>query len=143
MIIGEKMNVIRSVFLALAVLAALGGVAGAQYTNAITFSNVIVSPNPVVAGSNVTIGFQLYNSYNSWLYNVNLQPEGTYPLLNVSPLKGIQIGILNSGLTGNYFNYTFTIPNSTPSGTYTLTFLATYFVYSPTGVDVSTSFPSS
>ncbi len=133
------MNVIRSVFLVFAALVALVGIAGAQYTNALTFANITVSPNPVVAGSNVTIRFQLYNSYNSWLYNVNLQPEGTYPLLNVSPIKGIQIGTLNSGLTGNYFNYTFTVPNSTPSGTYALTFLATYFVYGPSGVVVSSS----
>lgn len=133
------MNIIKSAFLGVVLLAVLGGIAGAEYTNALTFANVTVSPNPVVAGSNVTVRFQLYNSYNSWLYNVNLQPEGTYPLLNVSPLNGIQIGVLNSGLTGNYFNYTLKIPSSTPSGTYALTFLATYFVYSPTGVVVSSS----
>ena len=117
-------------FLAIAVMTVAGQAGGA-----LSFANVSVSPNPVVAGGSATIRFQIYNSYNFWLYNVNLQPMGSYPLLNVSPLSSYH-GQMDPGLNPGYFNYTVEIPNTTPSGVYTITFAATYYIYASQGVDV-------
>src|SRR5271157_5755052 len=121
----------RAVFLVFAAAVMLSGLASAQITwnNALSFANVSVSPNPVVAGGNVAIRFQMYNSYDYWVYNTNLQPEGSYPLLNTSPLKSDILGVINPGLNGNYINYTIAIPATTPSGVYTITFVATYYAY--------------
>src|SRR5271157_4620728 len=139
-IIGVNMRA-KSFFLAIAAAMMLSGMACAQatLTGALSFANVSVSPNPVVAGGNAVIKFQLYNSFNFWIYNVNLQPEGSYPLLNVSPINSKVVGVLNPGLNGNYLNYTIAVPATTPSGVYTLTFVATYYAYASSGVIVSSS----
>jgi VCBS repeat-containing protein len=129
----------QTIFLALAIMAVMSGVASAQYANSVSLTNVSVSPNPVVAGGNATIRFQLYNTYNYWLYGTTLQPTGSYPLLNVSPLNSHPIGVLDPGLNARYYNYTMVIPNTTPSGTYTLTFTATYMLYSTQATEIASS----
>jgi hypothetical protein len=114
---------------------------GAQsvYDNALSLSNVTVSPNSVVAGGSVTMRFQLYNSYDGWIYNTNLEPSGSYPILNASPLNNYVVGQMVSGTNPKYYNYTFTIPNTISSGVYTINFVATYFVYGPTGTVIGSS----
>lgn len=130
----------KQVLFALAAFLAVAGMAAAATENgALSLANVSVSPNPVIAGGSATIRFQIYNSYDFWLNNVNLQPAGSYPLLNVSPLSSYHIEQIDPGLNPGYFNYTIAIPNTTPSGAYTLTFTSTYYAIGPTGVDVSTS----
>ena len=129
----------QTIFLALAIMAVMSGVASAQYANSVSLTNVSVSPNPVIAGGNATIRFQLYNTYNYWLYGTTLQPTGSYPLLNVSPLNSHPIGQLDPGLNPKYYNYTIEIPNTTPSGTYTLTFTATYMLYSTQATEIASS----
>jgi hypothetical protein len=129
----------QTIFLALAIIAVMSGVASAQYANSVSLTNVSVSPNPVIAGGNATIKFQLYNTYNYWLYGTTLQPTGSYPLLNVSPLNSHPIGVLDPGLNAKYYNYTIEIPNTTPSGTYTLTFTATYMLYSTQATEIASS----
>ena len=130
---------IQAVFLALAFMALVSGVASAQYANSVSLTNVSVLPNQVISGGNVTIRFQLYNTYNYWLYGTTLQPTGSYPLLNVSPLDSNTIGMLNPGLNPKYYNYTIEIPNTTPSGTYTITFTATYMLYTTQETEVASS----
>jgi hypothetical protein len=134
----KKMK-IQAVFLALAFMALVSGVASAQYANSVSLTNVSVLPNQVISGGNVTIRFQLYNTYNYWLYGTTLQPTGSYPLLNVSPLDSNTIGMLNPGLNPKYYNYTIEIPNTTPSGTYTITFTATYMLYTTQETEVASS----
>jgi hypothetical protein len=132
----------KSFLLAFAALAILSGMVGAQYDNSLSMVNLSVSPNPVLAGGNVTIRFQLYNAYESWLYGTSLQPSGSYPLFNVSPLGSYVIGQLDPGLNSKYYNYTIEIPNSTASGFYTVNFAAKYFVYGATAIETaSTSMP--
>lgn len=133
------MTTYKQVFFALAAFLAIAGMASAVETGAFTFANVSVSPSPVMAGHSATIRFQLYNSYDFWLYNVNLQPTGSYPLLNVSPMNSYRIGQIPPGLNATQFNYTIAIPNTTPSGVYTITFAATYYALASQGVDVATS----
>lgn len=129
----------NTVLLAFATLAILGGMVSAQYTGALSMINLSVSPNPVLAGGNATIRFQLYNAYNSWLYGTSLQTSGAYPLLNVSPLSSRVIGQVDPGTNPAYYSYTVKIPNTTPAGTYTVNFTAKYFVYAATGTLVAFS----
>lgn len=131
------------ILLALAMVLMVSGMAGAQYTGALTLANVSISPNPVVAGSNATITFRLYNSYGMFLDNVNLQPSSSYPIVNVSPAGSRIISTLGGGLSSNYFTYTFSIPNTTPSGTYTIDFDATYLAFGATAQVATSTMPVS
>ena len=129
----------KTFVLALAAVVLLSTTISAQYDNALTLANVSVSPNPVVAGGNVTIRLQMYNGYDNWLYSTVLQASGSYPLLNVSPLSSYRIGVVNPGQTTGYYNYTLAVPHTAPSGTYTVDFAASYFVYAATGTQVASS----
>lgn len=131
----------KTFFLALAFLAMLSGTVGAAtaYDNSLALSNVSISPNPVVAGGNATIRFQLYNAYDFWVYGTTMQAAGSYPLLNVSPSNTYIIGTVNAGYNPQYYTYTILVPNTTPSGTYTVTFTAYYSVYAATGQALATS----
>ncbi len=131
----------KTILLAFAAVAMLSTMAGAQsvYDNSLSLANVSVSPNPVIAGGNVTIRFQMYNGYDNWLYSTVLQASGAYPLFNASPLSGYKVGTVNPGETTGYYNYTFAIPDTAPSGTYAVDFSASYFVYAATGTQVASS----
>jgi hypothetical protein len=129
----------KTFLLAFAAFAILSGIVGAQYDNSLSMVNLSVSPNPVMAGGNVTIRFQLYNAYESWLYGTSLQPSGSYPILNVSPLGSTVVGQLNPGLDPKYYNYTINVANTTPSGTYTVNFDANYFVYAALGTETAST----
>ncbi len=117
-------------FTTLIVLSLLIGIAGAQINGALSIANLAVTPNPAVAGSNITIAFQLYNSYDNSLKNINMQLEGTYPLLNYSPSGTYEISSIGQGLSGIY-TYTLHIPKTAQEGTYTLNLVATYETASP------------
>ncbi|MEM0201295.1 MAG: CARDB domain-containing protein [Candidatus Micrarchaeaceae archaeon] len=103
---------------------------GAQsINNALSVTNLQISPNPILAGSQIHLSFQIYDSYSSELTNVNLQLQGSYPILNFSPTNSYLINEMSQGIYGgssSYFNYNINIPKSTPSGTYVLNILATY-----------------
>ncbi len=101
--------------------------ATSELDNALSLANVSVSPNPVVAGANVTIRFQIYNSYGSWVNNINLQASGSYPIINVSPGSSRTVGQINPGLNPQYYNYTFAIPATTPAGVYKVYFNTSYY----------------
>lgn len=128
----------KQIFLMSIALAMLIGTASAQYDQSLTLANLSVQPNPVVAGGNVTIGFHLYNGYGFGLYGTTLQASSAYPLFNESMSESI-IGLVNPGLNPTNYSYTFHIPSVTPSGTYTINFVAQYLVYAATGTVVATS----
>lgn len=97
-------------------------------TDALSVTHLNVGPQPVYPGQNVTITFQLYNSYGA-LTNVNLGLQGTYPLLNYSPSSTQLISSIGQGIyggAGSYFTYTVHIPRFTAAGSYTLDLVATY-----------------
>ena len=87
-----------------AMFMVLAGAVGAQSVldNSLSLHNVSVYPNPVLAGGNVTIRFQLYDSYGSFVQTINLQAEGSYPLLNVSPSNTTDISEVNPGVNKPY-----------------------------------------
>lgn len=120
----------RNYVLALAafvIAAQFFGLAYAQ-SNALSIANFDVTPQPVAAGSTVTLSWQLYNSYTAQLTNVNLALEGSYPLLNYSPAWTQLLTTVPTGMYGgtSLFTYKLHIPNNVKSGTYSLTLVATY-----------------
>ncbi len=114
-----------SVFLLIAMQ--LVSLASAQ-TDALSISNLGISPQPAIAGHNVTIQFQLYNSYQQELTNVNLALYGSYPILEESPADSQILSNIPQGTYGGttYLVYTLHIPNNTKSGTYTIDAIAKY-----------------
>ena len=111
---------------AFAVLLLAPQLANAQVNNALSLVDVNVEPNPVTAGSNMTVMFELYNSYDNSLNNINLEIQGAYPLLNFSPTGTYEISTIGEGVYPEFFTYTFRIPSTTPEGTYQLNVIATY-----------------
>jgi len=104
-------------------------------SGALSIANLNISPNPVVAGQTVNITLQLYNNYNYPLQNVNLELDGSYPLLNFSPSNSYLISSIGQGLyggVGSYFTYTIKIPSDAPTGVYTLDLVAIYQTTSTT-----------
>ncbi len=98
-------------------------------TGALSPYNLRISPDPVTAGSNMTVSFQIYDSYSSSLSNVNLELEGAYPILNISPTHSNLITTMSQGIYGGsttYFTYNVKIPQDTVSGEYNLTLVAYY-----------------
>ena len=123
-------KLIRAIFLTMFLAVIMPLAISAQSINgALTVTNLQISPNPISAGSNVVVTFQIYDSYSSTLNNINLQLQGVYPILNFSPVNSYLISEMSQGIYGgtdSYFSYNINIPKSTPAGTYTLNVLATY-----------------
>ncbi|MDE1857332.1 MAG: COG1361 S-layer family protein [Candidatus Micrarchaeota archaeon] len=105
-------------------------------SGALSLVNLKTNPPIIVAGSNVTFSFQLYNSYNQQLQYVNLQLVGSYPIFNVSPSNSTLLGTVGQGIysgvglnlnyLGSTLQYTVRIPKDTPSGSYTIDAVANY-----------------
>ena len=120
---------ISYIIIAFALIAIASAQTAGVGIGALSISNLVITPNPVLAGSKVQISFQLYNSYQYSLQNVNLYLEGSYPLLNYSPQSIGQISSIGQGLYGGvgyYISDNITIPENVPSGVYTLELYATY-----------------
>ncbi len=127
----DRMKKITNIWMlcALIILAIPTIVTAQSINNALSVTNLQISPNPILSGSQIQVSFQIYDSYSSELTNVNLQLQGAYPILNFSPTNSYLINTMSQGIYGGsstYFNYNINIPKSTPSGTYTLDVLATY-----------------
>ena len=99
-------------------------------SGALSLQALTLSPQYVVSGENVTLSFQLFNSYSGTLNNVNLQLEASNPLLNVSPSYTNLIDVIGSGIYGgsgfDIYTYKLHIPSTLPSGIYTIDVVATY-----------------
>ncbi|MEM3827508.1 MAG: hypothetical protein QXR58_02825, partial [Candidatus Micrarchaeaceae archaeon] len=95
-----------------------------QADGALSITNLQITPQPVVAGSNITVEFQLFNSYSNQLQNVNIYLESQSPLINVSPSQSFLVSAMGTGLYGgsgyDIFSYKFHIPSSLPAGEYTI-----------------------
>ncbi|MDE1828308.1 MAG: hypothetical protein KGH65_04060 [Candidatus Micrarchaeota archaeon] len=113
-------------FAAVGMMLVLMGTVSANGELSVT--NLAITPQPVLAGQNFTVSFQLYNSYGS-LQNVNLGLSGTYPLFNYSPIDTQLITSVSPGLYGGigyFFRYHLSVPKNVQSGTYTLYVTASY-----------------
>lgn len=113
----------------------------AYANNELSITNLIVNPQPVVAGHNATIRFQLYDNYGV-INNVNLGLSGSYPLLNYSPTSTQLISSMSQGIyqgAGYYFTYKIRIPPNIQSGTYTVYVTASYVITSSSGTTSTAS----
>ena len=118
--------------------------AGTSYVSgALSLANLVVSPQPVVAGDNITVQFQLYNSYDNPLNNVNIQLASQSPIINVSPSHTFLIDSIGEGLFGGIgystFTYTLHVPSSLPAGEYTVDVIATYESSAPSATGLSSN----
>ncbi len=119
---------------AFAVISMLFGVAAAQSTNVATGSlsiqGLTVSPTPVTAGDNITISFNLFNSYSQSLSDISLWVSAQNPIINVSPAYSTYISGIGTGQYGgvvaNRFTYELHIPSTLPAGDYEIDVIANY-----------------
>lgn len=99
-------------------------------SGALSVSDVVVSPTPVAAGSNVTLSFSLFDSYSQTLNNVNIGISSSSELINVSPSRSYLVSAIGTGIYGgigsNPFVYTIHIPSTMQSGVYTIDVVANY-----------------
>ena len=97
---------------------------------ALSLINLQISPAPVVAGDNITVYFQLFNSYSQSLSQVNLQLEAQNPIINISPSYDYYGYTIGTGLYGGFgfngFTYKLHIPSTLPAGEYTIDVVANY-----------------
>ncbi|VVB76621.1 Uncharacterised protein [uncultured archaeon] len=100
--------------------------AASALDGALSLSNLTVSPNPIVAGGNVTIQFQLYNSYSGGVSHASLDTFGSYPIFNASPQRSQNVGYVQAGLNPTRYTYTFSVSSTVPSGMYKVFFNSTY-----------------
>lgn len=125
-------SAIMIALLLLAVLSApVHGQAAMQTINgALSITDLSVTPTPVIAGSNITVSFRLYNSYTEPLSDVNLALSSTSRIINVSPSNSYLINSMGTGLYGgigyDLFTYTFHIPSTLTPGPYVIDVNANY-----------------
>ncbi len=102
----------------------------AAIDDALSVYNLGITPQPIIAGSNITINFQLYNSYDSALQNVNLQLTSSSAIINVSPAASYLIGTVGTGqyggVSGDVFTTHLHLPSTLAAGEYTLDVVGTY-----------------
>ena len=139
----EQMKVLRYTIIGIFLSIVLSGVvfsantsaaalstSGSSVDGALSVSNVAISPSPVIAGSNVTLSFSLFNSYSQELTNVNIGLESASELINVSPSKSYLVDAIGTGIYGgigsNPFIYKLHIPSTLISGIYTIDVVANY-----------------
>ncbi|MGI0141044.1 MAG: COG1361 S-layer family protein [Candidatus Micrarchaeales archaeon] len=125
----NKIGMVAAMFAAIGMLFLMSGIVYANGELSVT--NLGISPQPVLAGQNFTLTFQLYDSYGN-LQNINLGLAGSYPLLNYSPIDTQLISSMSQGLYGGvnsgFLKYTLRVPQNVQSGTYTLYVTATYLI---------------
>ncbi len=108
------------------------GISGAQavtpVSGVLSITNLQTSPSTVMSGENLTLSFNVYNSYSHTVYDTNLQLISQNPMLNVSPTDNYLVSDIGPGsynLFGKFY-YNVTIPKTLPQGEYTINVVANY-----------------
>ena len=128
----EKLGLLLPIFLV--AMVGLSGIASAQLATSVdgvlSIDNLAILPTPVIAGNNMTISFQLFNSYVNTLKNVNLQLTGQNPIITVSPASSSLLSVIGTGQYGGIsaapMVYNFHVPSTLQAGVYTIDVVATY-----------------
>jgi hypothetical protein len=132
-----------ALLLLFAVYPAIAGAAGGD--DSLSIINLQVRPQPVMAGSNITLAFQLYNAYSSSLQNVNLQMTASNPIIGVSPSSTYITDSIGTGIFDgytNYLSYSIHVPSTLATGEYTIDVIANYEVSQPTATGGTSELPS-
>ncbi len=134
----QKILVLALFFAFVQFLANAQSSALSNANGALSLSNIGISNQPVVAGNNISVTFQLFNSYSQELTNVNIYLEAQNPLINISPSSSYLINAIGEGLYGgssfNHFIYKFHIPSTIQPGEYVINVIATYETSNNNGV---------
>ncbi len=140
--IERSMLLVLMGFVMLAGIAAYSGAAVTSNANgALSIMNLNVAPHPVVSGENVTISFNLYNSYTSSLDNVDLGLTASNPIINVSPAFSYVTQAIGEGMYQGFINpfvFKVHVPSNLQQGLYVINVTATYQT-SQSGQDVAGS----
>ncbi len=137
-------NMFLAVLIAVSMLGYLGIASAAVTSNAngaLSIMNLKISPTPVVSGGNVTLSFNLYNSYTSSLDNVDLGLVSSNPIINVSPAYSYVTQAIGQGMYNGFINpfvFKLHVPSTLPQGLYVINVTATYQT-SQSGEDVAGS----
>ncbi|MGC8572040.1 MAG: COG1361 S-layer family protein [Candidatus Micrarchaeia archaeon] len=114
--------------------------------DALSIINLNTTPTTIVAGDNVILTFQLFNSYSAALQSVNLYLEASNPIIKVSPSSSYLIDTIGSGQYGgmgyDFFTYVLHIPSTLPSGEYTIDVVASYEAPTSTSAQYSQTVPA-
>ncbi|MCL5433426.1 MAG: hypothetical protein M1538_00400 [Candidatus Marsarchaeota archaeon] len=113
---------------------------------ALSIINLNTTPQTIVAGENVVLTFQLFNSYSAALQSVNLQLQASNPIIKVSPSSTSLIDTIGSGQYGglgyDFFTYVLHIPSTLSSGEYTIDVVANYEAPTSTSAQYSQTVPA-
>jgi len=124
-----KMSIMLAAF-ALLLISSFSNAQVVSPNGALSIINLNTTPTTLVAGENVILTFQLYNSYSQPLNYVNIQLEASNPLIKVSPAYNFLLNSIGSGEYGgigyDFFSYELHIPSTLPSGVYTIDVVADY-----------------
>ncbi len=123
------------------------GISGAQavtpVSGVLSITNLQTSPSTVMSGENLTLSFNVYNSYSHTVYDTNLQLISQNPMLNVSPTDNYLVSDIGPGsynLFGKFY-YNVTIPKTLPQGEYTINVVANYRSNAPVSPGFTVSEP--
>ncbi|HUC39121.1 MAG TPA: NEW3 domain-containing protein [Candidatus Acidoferrum sp.] len=127
-------KIILGILSLFATVVLLSGVAGAQSasvaSDALSIQGLTINPTPVVAGDNITISFNLFNSYSQSLSEVSLWVTADNPIINVSPAYSTYLSTIGTGQYGgivsNRFSYTLHVPSTLQAGEYEIDVVSNY-----------------
>ncbi len=127
----NNIGVIIAVYALLAVvmLTYSNAAISSNANGALSIMNLQVTPRPVIAGSNMTISFNLYNSYMNSLTNVDMALTASNPIINVSPAYSYITSAIGEGMFNGFiksFVYDVHVPADLPEGMYTIYVTVTY-----------------
>ncbi len=105
------------------------GAASSNANGALSIMNLHVTPEPAIAGSNIAMSFNLFNSFTDSLTNVDLALVSTNSIINVSPAYSYLASSIGEGMFNgftNQFFYKLHLPSNLKEGIYEIDVTATY-----------------
>lgn len=126
----RKISIVALSIFAAVVFLSMTASAQSVATDALSLQGLTVSPNPVVAGDNITITFNLFNSYSQSLEQPSLWVSAQNPIINVSPSYITYLSAIGSGIYGGIgfdtFTYKLHVPSTLQAGDYEIDVIANY-----------------
>lgn len=130
---------IFTLFLVIGMVGFANAAVTSNANGALSITNLNISPQPVVSGDNVTVTFNLYNSYSASLTNADMALTASNPIINVSPSYSYITPAIGEGMFDGFINpfkFKLHIPSTLQQGIYVINVTVTYQT-TQDGVDVA------